>query len=212
MGSCVGEPGYAAKLREHFKMLGEMIAEFPQLAEESMFFFVPGPTDPGSPNIFPRPPLPSHVTQDLSKNLPNVQFLSNPARVQYCTQEIVIFREDIVTKLCRNSIYFPETGEIPSHFAKTITCQGHRPPCPYTPAPCSGTMTDHSPYTLSLTSLSRLISLNPSLLRTWAAKSSTLGLLPSTTSPSRPTFPVAGQWRTAKFLMRINMIQTYHMN
>jgi len=128
--SCVGEPGYATKLREHFKMLGEMIAEFPQLAEDSMFFFVPGPADPGSPNIFPRPPLPSHVTQDLSRNLPKVQFLSNPARVQYCTQEIVIFREDIVTKLCRNSIYFPETGEIPSHFAKTITCQGHLAPLP----------------------------------------------------------------------------------
>jgi len=128
--SCVGEPGYAGKLKDCMKMLGEMIAEFPQLAAESRFLFVPGPADPGSPNIFPRPPLPTHVTQDLLKNVPKAQFLTNPARVQYCTQEIVIFREDIVTKLCRNAIYFPETGEIPSHFAKTITCQGHLAPLP----------------------------------------------------------------------------------
>jgi len=128
--SCVGESGYSSKLKDHFKMLGEMIAGYPQLAAESMFLFVPGPADPGSPNIFPRPPLPRHITKELQKNVPNAKLLSNPARVQYCTQEIVIFREDIVTKMCRNAIYFPETGEIPTHFAKTITCQGHLAPLP----------------------------------------------------------------------------------
>jgi len=128
--STVGEPGYAGKLKEQFKLLGEMISQFSELASHSKFLFVPGPADPGSPNIFPRPPLPTHVTQDLAKLVPKAQFLTNPARVQYCTQEIVIFREDIVTKLCRNAIYFPETGEIPSHFAKTITCQGHLAPLP----------------------------------------------------------------------------------
>jgi len=128
--STVGEHGYAGKLKEQFKMLGEMISQFSELASHSMFLFVPGPADPGSPNIFPRPPLPIHVTQDLAKMVPKAQFLTNPARVQYCTQEIVIFREDIVTKLCRNAIYFPETGEIPSHFAKTITCQAHLAPLP----------------------------------------------------------------------------------
>jgi len=128
--SCVGEPNYPKKLREHLKMLGEMISEYGQIAAESTFLFVPGPGDPGSPNIFPRPPIPSHITQDLVKTIPRCKFLTNPARVQFCTQEIVIFREDIVTKMCRNSIYFPETGDISSHFAKTITCQAHLTPLP----------------------------------------------------------------------------------
>jgi len=128
--SSIGEPGYAAKLKEHFKLLGEMISQFTEITKNSMFLFVPGPADPGSPNIFPRPPLPSHITKDLAKCLPKAHFLTNPARIQYCTQEIVIFREDIVTKLCRNAIYFPETGEIPTHFAKTITCQAHLAPLP----------------------------------------------------------------------------------
>jgi len=128
--SCAGEPGYAKKLKEHFKILGDMIAEYPEIANESMFMLVPGPADPGSPNIFPRPPLPSHVIKDLLKNVQKLELLTNPARIQYCTQEIVVFREDIVTKLCRNSIYFPETGGIPNHFAKTITSQGHLTPLP----------------------------------------------------------------------------------
>merc|ERR1712013_816697 len=97
--SSVGDSNYAIKLREHLKQLGEMIAEFPALVAESQFYLVPGPADPGSPPIFPRPPLPTHLTQDFARLVPNAKFLSNPARVQYCTQEIVIFREDIVT-LC----------------------------------------------------------------------------------------------------------------
>ena len=87
------------------------------------FFFVPGPTDPGSPNIFPRPPLPQYVTKDISSRLPLARFLTNPARIQYCTQEIVVFREDILTKLARNAIYYPESGNIADHFCKTITSQ-----------------------------------------------------------------------------------------
>ena len=128
--SCVGEPGYPKKLREHLRMLGELISEYDQIAAESTFMLVPGPADPGSPNIFPRPPLPHHLTQDLAKIVPRCQFLTNPARVQFCTQEIVIFREDIVTKMCRNSIYFPESGDISGHFAKTITSQAHLSPLP----------------------------------------------------------------------------------
>jgi DNA polymerase epsilon subunit 2 len=128
--SSPGESGYAARLREHLKLLGELIAEFPQLAAESQFLLVPGPADPGSPNIFPRPALPAHLTAELARLVPSARFLTNPARVQYCTQEIVIFREDIATKLCRNAIHFPESGEVPDHFAKTITCQGHLAPLP----------------------------------------------------------------------------------
>ena len=133
--SCVGEQGYASKLREHLKLLGELVAEFPQLVAESRLLLVPGPADPGSPNIFPRPPLPPSLTQDLARLVPSAQFLTNPARVQYCTQEIVIFREDIATKLCRNAIHFPETGEVAEHFTKTITCQGHLAPLPLPTVP-----------------------------------------------------------------------------
>ena len=41
-----------------------------------------------------------------------------------------MFREDIVTKICRNCVYFPESGDIPSHFGRTILSQGHLAPLP----------------------------------------------------------------------------------
>ncbi|EMP31131.1 DNA polymerase epsilon subunit 2 [Chelonia mydas] len=52
-------------------------------------------------------------------------------RVQYCTQEIIIFREDLVNKMCRNCVRFPSTNlDIPNHFVKTILSQGHLTPLP----------------------------------------------------------------------------------
>jgi DNA polymerase epsilon subunit 2 len=126
---------YNNSLKDHLKMLGEMISYHPTLAEQSQFLFVPGPTDPSSPNIFPRSPLPLHLTSEIRALVPSAQFLTNPARIQYCTQHIVLFREDIVTKMCRNAIYFPETGDIPNHFAQTLACQGHLAPLPLNTAP-----------------------------------------------------------------------------
>ena len=48
----------------------------------------------------------------------------------FSSQEIVIFREDIVTKMCRNCVYFPESGDVPSHFSRTVLSQGHLAPLP----------------------------------------------------------------------------------
>lgn len=52
------------------------------------------------------------------KKVPNAIMATNPCRIQYCTQEIVVVREDLVTKMCRNNIHFPSEGEIPDHVSK----------------------------------------------------------------------------------------------
>ena len=44
----------ADQLRKHLRLLAEMIREFPNLANQSHFIFVPGPNDPGLANILPR--------------------------------------------------------------------------------------------------------------------------------------------------------------
>ena len=78
----------AKVLEERFRALGEMIAEYPDIAESSRFVFVPGPTDPGSANIFPRPPIPDCVVgaEEFRRRVPNASFVSNPCRLQYCSQ------------------------------------------------------------------------------------------------------------------------------
>ena len=71
-------------------------------------------------DTFLRPAFPSFLTEDLQRKVPSAQFVSNPCRIQYCTQEIVVFREDVMTKMCRNSIYFPtDSDDIPAHVSYT---------------------------------------------------------------------------------------------
>ena len=132
------------KLKDTFKDLRDLILEFPSLVEHSQFLFVPGPLDPGPGNILPRPPIPSVLTSDITEHIPTAQFCSNPCRIQFCTQEIVVFREDMMNKLCRHCVRFPsEATDMPNHFVKTILCQGHLCPLPLHARPVYW-MHDHS--------------------------------------------------------------------
>lgn len=119
------------RMKERFTSLGDLILGFPDLVERSQFLFIPGPQDPGQANILPRPPLPSAIVTGISERVPSAQFCSNPTRVQFCTQEVVIFCDDIMSKLCRKSVKFPsESADLPSHFVKTILSQAHLCPLP----------------------------------------------------------------------------------
>ncbi|KAK3092347.1 hypothetical protein FSP39_001653 [Pinctada imbricata] len=117
-------------LKDCLHTFTELVLEFPSIAENSRFLFVPGPQDPGPATILPRTPIPNYVTEEVTRKLPLATFTTNPCRIQYCTQEIVVFREDIVTKMCRNCVKFPSDNDVPSHFAKTLVSQGHLCPLP----------------------------------------------------------------------------------
>ncbi|XP_002732910.1 DNA polymerase epsilon subunit 2-like [Saccoglossus kowalevskii] len=118
-------------LKDSLHELSVILTEFPTLVKESKFVFVPGPQDPGPGHILPRPPLSECITEEFRKKVPTSIFATNPCRIQYCTQEIVVFKEDIVNKMCRNCVRFPSaSSEIPAHFAKTVISQGHLCPLP----------------------------------------------------------------------------------
>jgi hypothetical protein len=57
-----------------------------------------GPTDPGLSSALPRRPLPEILVKDLIKNIPNISFASNPCRIRFFTQEIVIYRSVRVSR------------------------------------------------------------------------------------------------------------------
>lgn len=96
------------KLREGFKKLASLVAEFPIIQQNSKFVFVPGPYDLSAPKILPRAPLPNYVVEDFLKVVPETYLATNPCRIQYCTKEIVVFRENMLSKLCRNTLYYPK--------------------------------------------------------------------------------------------------------
>ncbi|GFR26086.1 DNA polymerase epsilon subunit 2 [Trichonephila clavata] len=130
---------HSKTFEECFSQLGTLISEFPTLLEKSHFVFVPGPNDPGLPYILPRPAIPPSFLGDFKKKVPKAIFTSNPCHIQYCTQDIVVFREDIISKMCRNSIYTPweheEKVDIPNLFVKTVIANGHLLPLPLNVAP-----------------------------------------------------------------------------
>uniref|UniRef100_A0A8C4XQP5 DNA polymerase epsilon subunit n=1 Tax=Falco tinnunculus TaxID=100819 RepID=A0A8C4XQP5_FALTI len=118
-------------LKGSLKALADIICEYPSIHKSSRFVFVPGPEDPGPGSILPRPPLPKNITEEFRQLVPFSVFTTNPCRIQYCTQEIIIFREDLVNKMCRNCVRFPSSNmDIPNHFVKTILSQGHLTPLP----------------------------------------------------------------------------------
>jgi DNA polymerase epsilon subunit 2 len=90
--------------KDNFTALADLIGEFHDLATHSNFVFVPGPKDPWAGKSLPqRPIMPSFVTQ-MRKKVRKFKFTTNPCRIRYCTQDIVVFREDWLQKLWRNTL------------------------------------------------------------------------------------------------------------
>ncbi|GAQ80362.1 DNA polymerase epsilon subunit B2 [Klebsormidium nitens] len=122
-----------AHMRAQFKKLATTIAAFADVRDATQFVFVPGPGDPGPANVVPRPPLPKFFTNEISSLLPNAVFASNPCRIRFYTQEIVIFREDLLHKMRRACVVPPSEKETTDPFqqlAVTVLQQSHLCPLP----------------------------------------------------------------------------------
>lgn len=105
-------------LRSRFAQLADIIDSTFTLKNETDIVLVPDIEDPTTANILPRPPLPTIVVQDLIRKNKRVILASNPCRLQYCTQQIVVCRMDLLRKLCRNTIKFPDTGQLADHVSR----------------------------------------------------------------------------------------------
>lgn len=100
--------------RNNFDELAELISQFENIADNSTLVFVPGVNDAwgsmvsmGAAHVLPQQPVPSRFTQKLKKVCKKVIFTSNPARMAYLSQEIVIFRDDITERFKRHGVPFP---------------------------------------------------------------------------------------------------------
>ncbi|KAK9873940.1 hypothetical protein WA026_002293 [Henosepilachna vigintioctopunctata] len=115
-------------LKKCFKQLGDLIIRFPHIMDNSQFVFIPGMTDPATPHIVPRLPLPSYITGDLAKAIPKTIFTTNPCRIQYCHREIVVFRSDLLPKMLQGTFFKPKKENIAESITRTIISQGHLTP------------------------------------------------------------------------------------
>ncbi|CAN4085428.1 unnamed protein product [Withania somnifera] len=127
-----------SSLRVQFGKLGQMIASHQRLKEHSRFLFIPGPDDVGPSTALPRCPLPKYLTEELQKYVPNAILASNPCRIKFYNQEIVLFRQDMLYRMRRSCLIPPSTEETSDpfeHLVATIIHQSHLCPLPLTVQP-----------------------------------------------------------------------------
>ena len=89
---------------DNFDALADLIASYPLITRTCHFVFVPGPHDLCSSAILPRRPIISSFTARLKAKIPKIHFASNPCRIKFFGQEIVIFREDMMARMLRNLV------------------------------------------------------------------------------------------------------------
>jgi hypothetical protein len=65
---------------------------------------VPGPLDLAVNSLLPRKPLLSSFTSRLRSKIPKLHLASNPCRLKFFGQEVVIFRDDTMSRMLRNLV------------------------------------------------------------------------------------------------------------
>jgi DNA polymerase epsilon subunit 2 len=98
-----------AAFQGHFDALADLLASFPEVATRTQFVLVPGPGDPGATKTLPTSPLPASFCGRLldAERLPHVTLATNPCRIRFFTQEIVVFRHELTTRLRRRAVVPP---------------------------------------------------------------------------------------------------------
>ncbi|CDW52250.1 DNA polymerase epsilon subunit 2 [Trichuris trichiura] len=136
-----------------FKKLGLAVSLFESLAKSARFIFVPSSQDPPTNDLLPRMPLASSVVEPFRKKVTHCILATNPCHIRYLSQRIVVFRQDIVEKMCRNCFFMPsDSNTIPEHFCKTLLAQSHLAPLPLHISPVYWCL-DHSLYLYPLPDL-----------------------------------------------------------
>jgi hypothetical protein len=89
---------------ENFDALADLIASYPVILRSTHFVFVPGPLDVTVNAVLPKRTLLSSLTGKLKSKIPKVHFATNPARIKFFNQEILVFREDVMSRMLRNTL------------------------------------------------------------------------------------------------------------
>lgn len=87
-----------------FDHLADIILSYEAIAGSSHFIFIPGPLDPWGSTTLPRPPLPPPFTSRFRHKVPLAHFPSNPCRISFFGQEIVVMRQDLMDRMLANLV------------------------------------------------------------------------------------------------------------
>lgn len=131
--------GYAVLTPDGFQRLADVLMHFPHIMASCHFVFVPGPADLVATPLLPRARLPAPLTDHFEQKLPRafvnerLHWMSNPCRLLYFSQEIVIFRDDLMSKMLRSTVRLKDEvkeGDLQKFLVSTILDQAHLSPLP----------------------------------------------------------------------------------
>lgn len=115
--------------KSYFDSFAEMLSGFPLVVNKCKFVLIPGPNDPwqstfslgrSSLDALPQTSIPRVFTTRLERLLPkgSLIFGWNPMRINYISQELVLFRDDIMNKFKRNDIIFQSDLDLENQAVK----------------------------------------------------------------------------------------------
>ncbi|KAN0031595.1 hypothetical protein ACTFIV_005460 [Dictyostelium citrinum] len=131
MGNFTEHPlinGTQYQLKKYFNQLATLIQKYPNIHQFTQFIFVPGPTDPTGSllNILPKFPISNVFIKEFLSVIPKSTFTTNPCRIRYCSQEIIVFRDDLTNKMRRHCILEPsQSCDISQHLIELICSNSH---------------------------------------------------------------------------------------
>lgn len=107
----------------NFDTLAANLSKFPLVVQNCKFLFIPGVNDPSqstfslgksSSSILPQAPIPQMFLTRLERLLPKGHLILgwNPMRINYISQEIVLFRDDLMNKFKRNDLLLQHDIEV----------------------------------------------------------------------------------------------------
>lgn len=114
-----------------FAALGDTLSSFPSVVRTSHIILVPGPQDPFSSSLVPRPALPEALVQPLLSKLKALQgtvhLASNPCRISYFSQQLVVYRDDTMFSTCHHHLGMavPSRGDAEEHIVGSHLGYGH---------------------------------------------------------------------------------------
>ena len=114
-----------------FSKFADVIKSHQTIYENTQIVIVPSLNDVGSPHVFPRPSLPDTFVSMI----PNAHFMSNPCRIRFLNQTLVIFRDDLLKRFLNSSVIPVPDSESHKNMLTTIIDQRHLCPIDLEHAP-----------------------------------------------------------------------------
>lgn len=110
-GSFASSPKHSSEYKNLFDSLAAILDTFPVISGNVQLVFIPGENDQWQTPLWPKQTIPKIFGNRINRVARNVQWASNPTRMVYLSQEIVIARDDLGSRLRRNTVLFPKLNK-----------------------------------------------------------------------------------------------------